>query len=159
MIKELKEHQKLMSDNLKSEFNANIMQTFQALNMIEDRDNNNNYQDNEDNIAPNYENEQLMLAMKDHRDPILDQLMKQMTIMQAQLGALTHKNKNTNKSNKDMIAPSDDFNPKTGQPWKRYCWSCGCCPHWSKYCTDKKKGHKMEATFKNRMNGSNANYL
>ena len=121
MIKELKEHQKLMSDNLKSEFNANIMQTFQALNIMEDLDNINSYQDNEENIAPNHETEQLMLAMKDHRDPISEQLMKQMTLMQAQLGALTNKRKHTTKyTNKETIAPSDNINPKTGQPWKRY---------------------------------------
>ena len=50
------------------------------------------------------------------------------------------------------------INPKTGQEWKHYCWTCGCCPHWGKNCPNKKKGHKNEATFKNRMGGSNQNY-
>ena len=39
VVKELKEHQECMSNNLKTEFNANMMQTFKALNLIEDHDN------------------------------------------------------------------------------------------------------------------------
>ena len=46
------------------------------------------------------------------------------------------------------------INPKTGKAYKRYCWSCGCCTHWEKFCPNKKRGHKDEATFKERMNGS-----
>ena len=47
------------------------------------------------------------------------------------------------------------INPRTGKPYKRYCWSCGCCDHWGRHCTDKKPGHKDDATFQNRMGGSN----
>ena len=47
------------------------------------------------------------------------------------------------------------INPRTGKKWKRYCWSCGCCPHSGKYCQNKLPGHKDEATFNNRMGGSN----
>ena len=160
IIKELKEHQVLMANSMKTEFNANIMQTFQALNMLENHDDMGDFQENNENIATNNDAEQLMLAMKGHRDPILEQLLKQMSAMQTQLGTLTNtKNYTTKVTNKENIAPMDNFNPKTGQPWKRYCWSCGCCPHWSKYCPDKKRGHKMEATFKNRINGSNTNCL
>ena len=63
--------------------------------------------------------------------------------------------KNTGGGKK--LTKSDGINPKTGQPWRRYCWSCGCCPHWGKYCPSKKTGHKGEASFKNRMQGSNEN--
>ena len=80
-----------------------------------------------------------MLAMKGHRDPMLEQPIKQMTAIQTQLGAYTNKKSYTTKyMNKENVAPTDNINKKTGQPWKNYCWSCGCCPHWSKYCTDKK---------------------
>ena len=54
---------------------------------------------------------------------------------------------------------ADEINPKTGMPWKHYCWTCGCCPHWGKNCPRKAKGHKNNATFKNRMGGSNKNCL
>ena len=127
---------------------------------MEDHDNNQNYQDNDENVPPNYDTNQIMLAMKGHRDSILEQLMKQMSDIQAQLGTLTSKKVNTTKySNKENIAPSDNINPKTGQPSKRYYWSCGCCPYWVKYCTDKRKGYKMDAIFKNCMNGSSSNCL
>lgn len=33
---------------------------------------------------------------------------------------------------------------------KHYCWSHGCCPHWSKNCDDKKEGHMDDASFKSR---------
>ena len=57
----------------------------------------------------------------------------------------------------NQVQHDDTINPKTGKPWKRYCWSCGCCPHASKNCPNKKTGHQDSATFKNRMGGSNTN--
>ena len=84
MVKELKEHPELMSNNLKLKFNANLLQRFRALNLMEDHDNNENYQDNDENVSPNHDTVQIMLAIKGHREPNLEQLMKQMTVMQAQ---------------------------------------------------------------------------
>ena len=97
MVKELKEHQELMSKNLEMEFNTNPLQTFQALNLMEEHDDNQNYQDNDENVLPNHDTDQIMLAMKGHRDSILEQLMKQMSDIQAQLGTLTSKKVNTTK--------------------------------------------------------------
>ena len=54
---------------------------------------------------------------------------------------------------------SSDINPRTGKKYKRYCWSCGCCPHWGKDCKHKKPVHQDNANFKNRMGGSNKNCL
>ena len=90
MVKELKEHKELMPNNLNTEFNTNLMQTFQALNLIEDHDNEPDYHVNDENVPPNTDIEQIISAMKGHRDPILEQLMKQMSEMQAQLGTLTN---------------------------------------------------------------------
>mmetsp|Transcript_22015 Transcript_22015/g.30951 ORF Transcript_22015/g.30951 Transcript_22015/m.30951 type:complete len:127 (+) Transcript_22015:124-504(+) len=50
---------------------------------------------------------------------------------------------------------NDTINPNTGKPWKRYCWSCGYTTHKGKDCPNKKEGHHDEASFKNRMGGSN----
>ena len=44
---------------------------------------------------------------------------------------------------------------KTGKPWNRYCHTYGCCNHWGQNCTAKGPNHKDEATFQNRMGGSN----
>ena len=52
-----------------------------------------------------------------------------------------------------------DINPRTGKKFKRYCWTCGCCPHWGKDCPNKSPGHQDNANFKNRMGGSNKNCL
>ena len=46
---------------------------------------------------------------------------------------------------------------RTSRTPKRYCWSCGCCPHWGKNCENKKTGHKDDATFLNRKGGSDEN--
>ena len=51
------------------------------------------------------------------------------------------------------------MNPRTGKPFRRYCHSCGCCDHWGKHCKHKKPGHQDNATFKNRMRGSDLNCL
>ena len=56
-------------------------------------------------------------------------------------------------------APNSSINPKTGKPLKRYCWSCGCCDHWGRNCTNKKPGHQDGATFKDRKGGSNKDCL
>ena len=36
----------------------------------------------------------------------------------------------------------------------KYCWSHGGCTHLGKDCRKKRKGHKDEATFNNKMGGS-----
>ena len=63
------------------------------------------------------------------------------------------------KSQKSKPLNTVDFNPKTGKPWRRYCHAHGCCNHWGCNCKDKAPGHKDEATFRNRMGGSNLNCL
>ena len=64
------------------------------------------------------------------------------------------------KKVEDLKRPADvDINPRTGKKFKRYCWTCGCCPHWGKDCPVKKPGHQDNANFKNRMGGSNKNCL
>ena len=51
------------------------------------------------------------------------------------------------------------LNPKNGKAWKRYCWTCGCCDHWGKFCPQPAAGHKNDATFKDRMQGSTTGVL
>ena len=50
-------------------------------------------------------------------------------------------------------------NPRTRRPYKRYCWTHGCCTHWDRHCKAKKAGHQDAATFKERMGGSNKGCL
>ena len=62
-------------------------------------------------------------------------------------------------SKQPLITKSPNINPKTGKPFKRYCWTCGCCDHWGKACPNKKPGHQDSATFKDRKGGSNKDCL
>ena len=71
--------------------------------------------------------------------------------------AVTTTSSSRDKNNNNTTGNNNNINPKTGLPWKRYCWTCGCCTHWSKNCTIKAPGHQDQATFKNRMGGSNRN--
>ena len=52
-----------------------------------------------------------------------------------------------------------DINVKTGKPFKRYCWTHGCCAHFSRNCDSKAIGHIDNTSFKNRQGGSNKNCL
>ena len=58
----------------------------------------------------------------------------------------------------DKRKNENNDNAKKKQP-KRYCWTHGCCAHWSSNCENPKPGHKKEATFRNRLGGSNKNCL
>ena len=49
--------------------------------------------------------------------------------------------KKVNQLTCQPAAPNPSINPKTGKPFKRYCWYCGCCDHWGRNCTNKKPGH------------------
>ena len=40
---------------------------------------------------------------------------------------------------------------------KKYCWTHGNCAHDSRKCNSKGTGHKNEATFQNKMGGSEKN--
>ena len=59
----------------------------------------------------------------------------------------------------DDTSSTDKINPRTGRPYRRYCWTCGCCDHWGRTCPVRKPGHKINATFKNRMGGSTKGVL
>ena len=39
-------------------------------------------------------------------------------------------------------------NPKTGQIGRRYCWTCGCCPHWDVIVLKRQKDIKMAQLLK-----------
>ena len=58
----------------------------------------------------------------------------------------------TTTNNRKYTASTDLFNPRTGKPWKRYCWTHGCTTHNGRNCPDPKPGHIATATFKNRQN-------
>ena len=102
----------------------------------------------------------MLTTIQKTNNPMMMQMLQQMATMQSQLANLTLSATNTPRTRGlGLGTNTSTVNPRTGKPWRRYCWSCGCCTHWSKNCPQKKSGHKDDATFRNRMAGSNANCL
>ena len=83
-----------------------------------------------------------MLAVQQQQTLTIQQLSKQLLALQTQLNNLTLVNQQMNTGTQigDM---GNNINPTTGQPYKRYCWTCGCCPHWSKIAPKRQRGTKM----------------
>ena len=80
---------------------------------------------------------------------LLQNMIEKMNVLETKMhGGQTSKVKSGTK-----------VNPKNGKAWKRYCWTCGCCDHWGKFCPNPTAGHKNDATFKDRMNGSTEGVL
>ena len=165
IVQELKQHHEDVVSDLKRELADNFLETLKTMNMSEDTENQHpnvqSYLTPAIYNAPTVGQEQTMFsAVQSNQDPILQQLLAQMAQMQQKIEDLTHTNNGSkkksraNKNVKNSASSSDKINPKTGRQWRRYCWSCGCCDHWSRDCTEKKSGHKENATFRNRMEGS-----
>ena len=51
-------------------------------------------------------------------------------------------------------ATNDSPRRCTRRTTSKYCWSHGACAHESKDCKSPRRGHKRNATFENKMNGS-----
>ena len=85
-------------------------------------------------------------------------VMAVITRMQTTMDDLTARLNSTAQSlatnTPNLVATDNTINPRTGRTFKRYCWSCGCCVHWGRHCSVKKRGHKNDATFKDRKGGS-----
>ena len=79
-----------------------------------------------------YNQQHQMNLLPQKNDPVLQQLLTQIASMQANIKELSTNNADPKRT---TVGKLQTNNPKTGQPWKRYCWSCGCCTHWSKYCS------------------------
>ena len=152
LIRELKEHHEILTDNLKNEIQNGLLETFQALNISSQ---------NQENIHPNIQppslnppppqwshlpqaclpinpspfDQQHGMNQTTSEQTTIAQLLQEMQNMRTTIDNLTLSNRQS--SNKGPFDKTT--NPRTGQPWKRYCWSCGCCPHWSRNCPVKKK--------------------
>ena len=145
-----------MTNNLKSDITTNLMQTFNALNLVQENMDDEVYQSNRENI-PQYDQyssvpeNQRMMAINSNNDafiPLMEKMMQQLGDMQGQIQNMKQgKNggNNSRKSNK-----SSSINPKTGHA--DVVLTGGNCPN-------KKSGHKDEASFRNRMEWSNDNCL
>ena len=69
--------------------------------------------------------------------------------------------KQRNQNNDDEEEPVKEKRKRQNKkPFRydtsKYCWSCGAGNHTSDKCNKRKKGHQINATFKNMMGGSTA---
>ena len=61
------------------------------------------------------------------------QLLQEMQAMKSTINNLTLTNQNLLQGRNVQQGKGDAtyVNSKAGLSWKQYCWSCGCCGHWS----------------------------
>ena len=143
MIQQLTDHQQQLTKESNLQLASTMQENFsQAINMLQ-----NTTIDSED------------LPSTEQANNISDttvsntQLLAFLKTLQNKVDRLESKTPSPTTSNTSTI------NPRTGKEFKRYCFSCGCCLHWGKNCPQKKSGHKDDATFKDRMGGSNDNCM
>ena len=136
MIQQVLSQQSELQDNLQASIDAQVKDSLYNALMEYTSSTETEQPEEINNVAAN--------AHKASNEAIIKLLLK-----------LTEKMENISKP----PSQNPNINPKTGKKYKRYCWSCGCCPHWGRDCKHKKTGHQDGATFKNRMGGSNKNCL
>ena len=149
MLQLLTENQNKLANEMQTQL-ANTMQdnmqhAFHALGLRDE---------NEENVPPFGNNSSANSVTN-------DKMMELLQNLQTKVDTLANEN-NILKSNRNHArsGPNLDENthhPVSGKPFKRYCWTHGCTTHWGKNCSNKKRGHKDNATFKDRMGGSDLN--
>ena len=139
MLEQMTTHQERLTEELTTKLTATVQQNLMAaLGNLE----------NQENIPPQahanaVQSDRALLT-------IIEQLSKKVEALGSKIADQT-----PNHQKSDLA-----INPKTGKPFKRYCYTCGCCNHWGRnHPGQKAPGHKDEATFKDRMGGSNKNCL
>ena len=142
LIQEISSQQDKMAQDIKESLQANILDAFMAIKMSPTPSD-----------APSLEETSTITTNTINSaatNPTIDSLMTIIKTLEAKVDSLSKTS--VTSSN---VSYDDTINPKTGKEWKRYCWTCGCCPHSSRKCPIKKPGHQHNATFNNRMGGSN----
>ena len=81
-------------------------------------------------------------------DPIQD-LIAKITALQAEVQACK-----TMPSTSTPVDESKKKKKKKEKSERKYCWTHGACAHTGHECNHPKEGHKKDATFTNRMDGS-----
>ena len=134
-----------MQTQLANTMQDNMQHAFHALGMRVD---------NEENVPPLHNNNSANSVTN-------DKLMALLQDLQAKVDTLSNENKllknNSNQPRTGATLDENTHHPVTGKPFKRYCWTHGCTTHWGKACVHKKRGHKDNATFKDRLGGSDLN--
>ena len=130
---------------------ANFMS---ALSMFAEMDDQENQENNPP--CPPAEAANKMLT---NEDRILKMMEKMEAKFDAKLKELTTNRNRGGNNNRGNRTRDESINPRTGKPWKRYCWTHGLVSYFGKDCKNKAPGHRDDASFKNRMGGSTEGVL
>lgn len=85
-----------------------------------------------------------------------DALLTAIQALQTKVEALNTKVNDNNQTPPDRNSNSNNRRHRGRSNTSKYCWTHGACAHNGKDCTTKRDGHKVEATFTNKMGGSTA---
>ena len=145
LINEVTEKQQLLADEIREEFSNQLKSTIaDAMLMLQVPN----------NIPPSQTDISSTTNDSTHSVNTLSTMKSMISTIQELKNEIASLKANSNNKNIDP-----NINPKTGKPWRRYCWTHGCCTHSSRNCPNKAPGHKNNATFKNRQGGSNENCI
>ena len=149
LIQEINEQQQDLIASLKNDINNQFRSTIaDAIMMLQ--------QQNHNDIGPDITNTSSSDSANSVTSNItLDTLLSTIKDLKAELTTI----KSSQQTCPPVVSNNDEINPRRGKPWKRYCWTHGCCTHHGRNCPNRTKGHKDEANFKNRLGGSNKGCL
>ena len=154
MLQALSSQQEQLADN----FQKNLFQAFETYAHIEEHSPNQQSSQNiaeaNNNLPSEISN---MISNISSKSSSSDQNI--LSMLQKMIEKMSELESKDHESSSNKAKVITKFNPKNGKAWKRYCWTCGCCDHWGKFCTQPATGHKNEATFKDRLSGSIAGVL
>ena len=160
LVKHLQDHEEAIATRLEAQMKANFVEALTALGQMEQPPDITSSFDlssfDTNSTSSQSQNEYQMQhsANSVTSDKMMEKLLKSFQELQLKVDTMC-KNTTENKNNNKLPT----INPRTGQPYKRYCWTHGCCAHWSRQCPAKKRGHQDDATFKDRKGGSTQGVL
>ena len=150
MVKDVKEHQEKMAQDIKESLSEQLNHSLMEALMVTQTNQLPALDDTSSLSTPSINS-----ASSDATIASLVSIIKK---LEAKVDSLSPQQPNhTTNNNTNSTPMSNTINPRTGKEWRRYCWTHGCCTHKGVDCPAKAPGHKDEATFKDRMGGSNRN--
>ena len=121
------------------------MEKILKINMIETLTGIYGQMDNEENI-PAQQDMNSANNMKIYIFSNDDAIYQLLNALQSKVEAMSNNNSNStfaktpSTDNQELLT----INPNTDKSYKRYCWSHGCCSHWSQQCKNKKQITRMK---------------
>ena len=143
ILKALQQQQEDLTQQMEHRMQVNLVEALAQYGHMEREMQSDDQHDNDVNAVSN-------LGSNDNA------LLQAIETLTARINTMSTDARSQNGKNKNELPT---VNPRTGRPYKRYCWTHGCCAHWGRHCNAKKAGHCDDATFKDRKGGSNKGCL